>query len=133
VRVQMVMVFRHVHGNTARHFDFDFSEAVSAWTTMNADELLDTRRIGRAMVVLTFLSFCWTEGEPAHVGSCLAAEIRRYQSRIDSAVVAVLLAALCGGIRREKNWARNLKVALVGRGRDMDCGNVDRNGALKVL
>jgi hypothetical protein len=83
------------------------------------------------MVVLTFLSFCWTEGEPAHLGSCLAAVKRQHQSRFGWVVVAVLMAVLYGGIRRKKNWARNLKVA--GRGRDMDCGNVDRNGALKVL
>jgi hypothetical protein len=41
----VVMVFRHIHRNTARHFDFDFSKAAFAWTTMNADEILHTRRI----------------------------------------------------------------------------------------
>jgi hypothetical protein len=41
----MVMVLRHVHGNTARHFDFDFSEAAFVWIMMNADEVLHTRRI----------------------------------------------------------------------------------------
>jgi hypothetical protein len=60
---------------------------------MNADEFLGTRRVGRATVVL-FLSFRWTEGEPAHVDSYSAGTKSLRRSQTEWGVVVVLPVAL---------------------------------------
>lgn len=45
MRMKVVVMLGHVHGDTAWHFDFDFSEAMPTGTTVNADEILCTRRV----------------------------------------------------------------------------------------
>jgi hypothetical protein len=80
-----VMMFRHIHRNTTWNFDFDFGKARSLRVTMNANELLDTRRVGRRNAV--FLAFGWTEGEPTHFVPCLAVTICQRRSRSELAAV----------------------------------------------
>jgi hypothetical protein len=75
MRMMVMMMVAHVHGDTTRYFDFDLAEAASVRVTMNANELFYIRRVGGVVIVVGFLSFGWCEGEPAHV--CSLAGTRR--------------------------------------------------------
>lgn len=81
---------------------------------------------------VVFLSFRWTEGEPAHFASWLAEMKCQCPSRVEWAVVAVLLVELYGGNQRKKSLGSNLMAALVGKDVNKDYESVFRNGALRV-
>jgi hypothetical protein len=82
---------------------------------------------------VVFLSFRWTEGEPAHFASCLVEMKCQCPSRVEWAEVAVLLVELDDGSQRRRNLGSNLMAVLVGRDvNNKDYENVFRNGALEV-
>jgi hypothetical protein len=126
----MVMMFRHICGNTARHLDLNLSEARSTWAAMNANELFGTRRVWRVML-WAFLAFGRTEGEPAHFDLCLALRCQ-HQSQTESVVVGVLLVELDDDIQTERSQGRSSKAVLVDMDGNMDCESRIHNGALKV-
>jgi hypothetical protein len=116
----------------AGDFDFDVGEARSAWATTNANELLYTRRTGRAMFALVLLSFCWTEREPAHVDSYLMTSRCQRRSRTEWAVDAVCLVGPDGDNSRRRNLECDWMVVLVDKDVDLDSASVLRTGTWNV-
>jgi hypothetical protein len=120
------MVFRHLYRYATRQPDFDVTETWSTRATGNADDFLDTRRIGGMMAVMMFPCFRWTEGEPAHVDSAVRCS-RQSRSALEEG--AILSAVLSDDIQRMKSLDCKLTV---GKNAELIRESEVRNAALKV-
>jgi hypothetical protein len=85
------------------------------------------------MLAMVFLSFRWTEGEPAHVDLYSVVSRCQRQSRTEWAVGAVCLVGQDGDSLRKRSLECDLMVVLVDRDVNMDCGSVVRTGTWNLF